>query len=248
MASYWVEIFVDWMSLPSLGLLAVIFLYKKYHREFPLFFAYIIAVDVIGVVRLFASRVGGRVYYNTYYISDIAIAAFAFMATYELFIKRLFPAFYKINFFRYLFPISAILITLLGASTALYRGELPVLLAGVRVYEFLRAATVLFFTVLMVFMGRHWTKQEFGIAFGFGLDVSASFATLALMSRNAHPGVFIRSIPVFAYDIACVVWLYCFWSAPAAKDASPPSLPTDALHEAKKWETSLKDYIASGKR
>lgn len=247
MAAYWVEI-IAWMSLPSLGLLAAIFLYKKYHREFPLFFTYIIAVVVIGIARLLASRVGGRVYYNVYYISDVAYAAFAFMAVYELFIKRLFPAFYKTGFFRYLFPTAAILITLLGAATALHRGDRSVVLTGVRVYEFLRTATILFFAALMVFMGRRWTKQEFGIAFGFGLDVSAAFTAIALMSRNPHAGEFVRTIPVFAYDIACIIWIYCFWTAPAVKDGPPPSLPIDALHDAKNWETSLKDFIASGKR
>ena len=146
MAAYWVELFVDWMSLPSLGLLAGIFLYKKYHREFPLFFTYIAATEIIGIVRLLASRIGGRLFYNNvYYISDIAYAAFAFLATYELFIKRLFPAFYKISFFRYLFPITAILITLLGASVALYKGESSVLETAVRIYECLLAGTILFF-------------------------------------------------------------------------------------------------------
>lgn len=247
MAAYWVDI-IAWMSLPSLALLAGILIYKKFHREFPLFFTYIVATDLIGVGRFFASRAGRSFYYYTYYISDIAIAALAFMATYELFIKRLFPAFYKTSFFRYLFPTAAILITLLGASTALHQGDGRLLLAGIRVYECLRAGTILFFTALMVFLGRHWTKQEFGIAFGFGLDVSATFATFILLSRDPNAGIFIRAIAVLAYDIACIVWIYCFWTAPAVKDGPPPSLPADALPEAKKWETGLKDFIASGKR
>jgi hypothetical protein len=161
----------------------------------------------------------------------------------------LFPAFYKISFFRYLFPITAILITLLGASVALYRGERTVLETGVRIYECLLAGTILFFAALMVFMGRHWTKQEFGIAFGFGLDVSSTFASLAVISSHFHQGAFTSRIYVFAYDLACIVWIYCFWSSPAVKkDGPPPSLSADALHEARKWETGLKDFIAPGKR
>ena len=248
-AHNWVEIFIDWMALPSLALLAGILFYRKYHREFPFFLAYVLTTDAVGIARLLASRVGGKVYYYVYWYSDIALALFAFLATYELFIKRLFPAFYKTGFFRYLFPAAAILITLFGASTALYGGKLAVLVVAVQVYEFLRAAVLLFFAALMVFMGRRWSRQEFGIASGFGLDVSAAFAALAILSRNPIGTEISKRIPVFAYDIACIIWLYCFWPAPAQTGTpSAPELSTEALHKAKKWEESLKDYISPGKR
>ena len=232
-------------ALPLLALLAGIILYRKHQREFPLFLVYVIATITIGFARLLAFRYTGQIYYYVYWISDIGIAVFAFLATYELFIKRLFPAFYKVNFFRYLFPIVAVALTLLGASTALYSGRLAVLLITVRIYEFLRATVLVFFLVLMIFMGRRWTKQEFGIAFGFGLDVSAAFAILAIIAKSGDQSGRFYRIPTFAYDIACLVWLYCFWPAP--KTSSLPQLPPDALNEAKKWEGSLKDFIAPGK-
>ena len=241
----WVDI-IDWMALPLLALLAGVLLYRKYHREFPYFFSYVVATNVIGIARLLASRVGGKVYYFVYWNSDIVVAAFAFLATYELFVKRLFPDFYKISFFRFLFPAVTVLITLLGASTALYGGNLKLLVVTGRVYESLRAAMLFFFVALMIFMGRRWSKQEFGIAFGFGLDVSAIFAFLAMLSRNASASEVAKRMPVLAYDLACIVWLYCFWSAPKA--TSPRALSPEALHEAKKWEASLKDFIASDKR
>src|SRR6476619_4223631 len=94
----WILSFVDWMALPLLALLAGVLLYRKYHREFPLFFVYVVATDVIGVARLLASEGTKRLYYNVYWISDIGLAVFAFLATYELFLKRLFPAFYSVRF------------------------------------------------------------------------------------------------------------------------------------------------------
>jgi hypothetical protein len=242
----WIKWLGDWMALPLLALLAGIILYRKYQREFPLFLAYVIATITIGFARLLASQSTVKIYYYVYWISDIVVAVFAFLATYELFIKRLFPAFYKVNFFRYLFPIVAAALTLLGASTALYSGRLAVLLTTVRIYEFLRATVLVFFVVLMIFMGRRWTRQEFGIAFGFGLDVSAAFALLAIVARSGDQRGMVNRIPTFAYDIACLVWLYCFWPAP--KTSLPPELPPDALNEAKKWEGSLKDFITPGKR
>jgi hypothetical protein len=45
------------------------------------------------------------------------------------------------------------------------------------------------------------------------------------------------------------VWLYSFWTAPNAQaTVSSPDLSLDALHEAKKWEGSLKDFMSQGKR
>jgi hypothetical protein len=248
-AHNWVEILIDWMALPSLALLAGILLYRKCQREFPFFFSYIVVTDAIGIARLLASQIGGKVYYYVYWGSDIAVAVFAFLATYELFIKRLFPSFYKTGFYRYLFPAATVLITLVAASTAFYGGKLAILVVGVRVYEFLRAAILLFFLALMVFMGRRWSKQEFGIAFGFGLDVSAAFAALAMLSSNPRGNEFVNRIAVFAYDIACIIWLYCFWTAPKAQPVVPAAhLSAEALQEAKKWEDSLKDFMSHGKR
>ncbi len=245
----WVEIVIDWMALPSLALLAGILLYRKCQREFPFFLAYVAVTDAIGITRLLASQIGGKVYYYVYWGSDIAVAVFAFLATYELFIKRLFPSFYKTSFYRYLFPAVTVSITLVAASTALYGGKLTILVVGVRVYEFLRAAILLFFLALMVFMGRRWSKQEFGIALGFGLDVSATFAALAMLSNHPRGNEFVNRIAVFAYDIACIIWIYCFWTAPKTQRAVPSaSLSAGALHEAKKWEDSLKDFMSQGKR
>src|SRR5580698_4659864 len=108
----WIKWLVDWMALPLLALLAGVISYRKHQREFPLFLAYVIATITIGFARLLTFRSTVEIYYYVYWISDIGIAVFAFLATYELFIKRLFPAFYKVNFFRYLFPIVAVALTL----------------------------------------------------------------------------------------------------------------------------------------
>ena len=58
-------------------------------------------------------------YYRVYWISDTALAAFAFLATYELFFKRLFPGFYKTRFYRLLFQAGAIIVTIMVALSAL---------------------------------------------------------------------------------------------------------------------------------
>ena len=245
----WTNILIDWLALPSLALLACILLYRKLHREFPLFFSYVVVTEMVGIARYAASSASSTVYSYVYWISNLFVVLFAFLASYELFVGRLFPRFYKVRFFRVLFPLAAILVNVLVVIAALYGNHKRMLLLSSRTGEFLRAAVVFFFVALMTLMGRKWEKKEFGIAFGFGLDASISLASVALWTQATKRGPIVSRIPVIAYDIACIVWLYCFWTAPKVQSTVPSApISAEALHEAKKWEDSLKDFMSQGKR
>jgi hypothetical protein len=244
----WLQFTIDWIGLPALAFLAGLLLYRRWFREFPFFFWYIVGAEFVGVARLLSARVLPGMYYRVYWISDTALAAFAFLATYELFFKRLFPGFYKTRLYRLLFP-AAMVVTILVTFTALIGGHSSVLTLTSRVYEFLRAAILLFFVGLMLVMGRQWARQEFGIAFGFALDVSMSLVLLGVWSRSANRSPLLDRLAVIAYDLACLIWIYCFWAAPKAQIATAsPALSGEALQEARKWENSLKDFMSHGKR
>ena len=93
---------------------------------------------------------------------------------------------------------------------AIYGNHKRLLLLSARIEEFLRAAVVFFFVALMTFMGRKWEMKEFGIAVGFGLDVAISLASVAFWSQASKRSSLVSRIPVIAYDIACIIWIYCF--------------------------------------
>jgi hypothetical protein len=245
----WTWDLLGWVALPVVAVLLVVFLVRRWVSEYPLFFAYLIATEVVGIVRLawFAAPI--RTYYFVYWISDIIYTCFALVATYELFVKRLFPGFYKVRLYRYIFLLAALLTTLSATALALISGHLKVLQSTIYVYSFIRAAILVFFVVLMLIMGRHWKKQEFGIAFGFGLDVSTSLASLGIWSHTPSATVLISRVSEVAYDIACVIWLYCFWTVPKAQPMVPSAaLSADALQDARKWEETLKDFMSQSKR
>jgi len=245
----WLSFLVNWLGLPALALLAFVLIYRRWHRVFPLFTLYVIAAELLGIIRLASLSASSRLYAKIYWISDAVSAALALLATYELFFKRLFPSYHQIRFYRMLFPAVAILITVGAVVDALLGGHFSILAKTIHVYIFVRAAGLFFFVALMLIMGRRWNKQEFGIAFGFALDVSASLILLGTWSHNSSRSAIIAGWSVFAYDIACIVWLYCFWTAPKSQAVLPSQpLSPDALHEAKKWEESLKDFMSQGKR
>jgi hypothetical protein len=248
MAAHWFQVLIDWVGLPSLALLAGVLIYRRWYRQFPFFTLYVIGAELVGVARLFFLRSSLWMYSRFYWISDAALAALAFLAAYELFFKRLFPGFYKTRFYRVLFPTAAILIIVAVSCTALIGGHFSALAMTTRVFVFLRLAILAFFVVLMQIMGRQWSRQEFGIAFGFALDASTSSIFLGLLIHGASRNAILKRIAVFAYDIACILWLYCFWPAPTQTGTpSAPELSTEVLDEAKKWEGSLKDFMSQGK-
>jgi hypothetical protein len=128
---------------------------------------------------------------------------------------------------------------------SLIGGHVSALALTTRIFVFLQAAILVFFVALMIMMGRQWSKQEFAIAFGFGLDVSTSSILLGILSHTASRNELLNRIAVVAYDLACLIWLYCFWAAP--KTQASPALSPEALQEARKWEDSLKDFMSQGK-
>jgi hypothetical protein len=245
----WANILIDWFAVPSLVLLACILMYRKSYREFPLFFCYVVVTELVGITRYVTSKGSPSVYSYVYWISNLVVVLFAFLASYELFVKRLFPRFYKIRVFRILFTLAAILVNVLVVIEAVYGNHKRWLLLSTRVGEFLRAAVIFFFVALMTIMGRKWEMKEFGIAFGFGLDVAMSLASVTFWTQASKRNPLVGRIPVIAYDIACIIWICCFWSAPKVQAATPsPALSTEALEEARKWEDSLKDFMSQGKR
>ncbi len=242
------QFFVDWMGLPALLLLSLLLVYRKWHKTFPFFFVYVLGAESIGLIRLAFRHAPVNLYFNVYWISDIVLAVFAFLAVYELFFKRLFPGFYRTRIYRYLFPAAASLIASVVGTVALLGGHLSILPATSRIYEFLRAAVLFFFVLLMLVMGRRWDRQEFGVAFGFGLDVSTSLALIGIWAHTANRNALLNRLAVIAYDIACIVWLYCFWPSQKPQRLAAFEPGEDALHDAKRWEETLKNFLTSGKQ
>src|ERR1043166_6183120 len=87
----WLYFFVNWFGLPALALLAILLVYRRWHRVFPLFLVYVVGTELIGIARLVSLR--AQLYARIYWISDAIFASLALLATYELFVKRLFRSY-----------------------------------------------------------------------------------------------------------------------------------------------------------
>jgi hypothetical protein len=234
-----------WLPIAILILLSAILLRRRIYRELPFFFVYIVSAWTIGILRYAAFRLGPRPYFYTYWISELAAAVTVSLALYEVFLRRLFMRFYKVRFYRNLFPTIAVIILLLTIITALQAPDRrAAFLMASRGFDFVRTSVLVFFVALMAIMGREWHRYDFGIALGFGLQAAVALVNAAVRTQIHYKPTVLGTIEVVAYDVACLIWLITFWKAQKSTiPAADNTLTPEALQEAKKWEDAVKDLL-----
>lgn len=242
----WLWETLNWLSLPVIALVAGILLWRKLHREYPLFFWYLIFTNLATGIRFAVQFKMPGIYSYTYWVSDLVIGILTFLATYELFIRRLFPQFHKIRFYRYLFPSAASGIITLGWLMALAsKNKGGAFLVADRVLCSVLVGMLVFFVSLMLFMGRRWTKFDFAISFGFGLNTATFLIATAVFMRTHS--VAADQLSLIAFDVSCFVWLYCVATGTPIRATQTPTLDPETIYQARTWESMLKEWLSTGK-
>ncbi len=253
----WLRLFVSWCSLPILVVLSVILGRRRHYQELPIFFCYLVVTSISTFVRLvvfIASRPSEAhpfVYAYTYWISSLIGSVLGLLVVYEIFVRRLFVAFYKIRFYRYLFPSIALAVILVTTLTAFLSPDQPWKLIGAtdRILVLIRVISLGFFTFLMIVMGRQWQRYELATAFGFAIIAAPSLFTSIMWVKNDNKDSLVSYLPTIAWDIACVIWLVAFGKSPKPQQREPlEPINPEALEEAKKWEGALKNWLATPKK
>jgi glycerol uptake facilitator-like aquaporin len=238
-----------WFPVVTFGLLSAQFLRRRIYSELPFFFLYAWTSFFFGISRYIAFKTSTTSFFYVYWISELAGAVIFALAMYEVFLRRLFPRFYKLKFYRRLFPATALLILLgtIGAVLQSHDRSAAFQVAS-RVFDFARTACLVFFMLLMSFMGRQWTRYDFGITLGFGVQAAAALANAAVRARLGHRSPAFDTIETVAFEFACIIWLATFIKAPKP-DRIAPAVPLDPqlVHDARKWESVLKHWITPGK-
>ena|SRR5947209_4692029 len=245
---------VNWLSLPVLGVLICVLLLRKVPRTYPAFFAYIVAEFLCNAILFAVYYSGSRtdftsVYRTTYWATSTVVTVLATLVTYELFLKRIFPAFQRIRFYRYLFSMAALIIIVLAGLETTGNINLKLLFKLLDGIEVARAATIFFFIALMLFMGRRWQKHEFGIALGMAIDACTFLAGFIIPMFPQGWRLLMHKLPTLGFDTACIVWLIYF-ALPEKQATVPPAPPvvSELVQDAHDAEENLKDWLASRKQ
>ena len=245
----WLWGIVDWASLPMVAVAAGILVWRKLHPKFPIFFAYLVATATAGVVNLAAHWRGPRAYFYAYWTSSIVVGVFNVLVVYEVFGLRLFPRFYRVDFYRGVFTAVSVVILLGGWLTALESAnKYQALIVRARVFDFIVVAMLGFFVFLMLVMGRTWARHDFAIVSGLVVSNAGSLMASAMWVRTHYKFTPVQHLVPITFDIACLIWLYSFWSKQRVSVPPSSSLQPEMLQEARRWESALKDWLMLKKR
>ena len=242
--------FSFWASVFALIALSGLCLWRRAYKTLPVFFFFTVSAWLFGVLRYYAFRVGGSFYFYLYWISELAGAAIVSLALYEVFLRRLFPRFYKVRFYRALFPLAAGAVLLLTIAAVLQSSDRNAAFqTASRAYDFMRTACLVFFMLLVSLMGRNWTRYDLGVTLGFGIQAVVALVNAAVRARFGQRSPMLDSLESIAFEIACVIWLITFLKPEKTSQLQPSGPPDPAvLQQARKWETALKDWLTPGKQ
>jgi hypothetical protein len=233
---------VLWLSHPALELLlAAVMIWRKLHRTFPIFFAYII-FQLASFAILFPIQRSGNydLYFYSFWFGAVISLAIGFKVIHEIFLDVFRPYHTLRDLGTVLFKWATLVMffVALVVAAASPAGQSPIVQAVVTVQRCVRViqcGLILFLLVFSKYLGVSWRQQSFGIALGFGGFASVELAANALNSGGQINNATVGFLDTPAYCCAILVWLgYALFKASSREAATN-------LLMSQRWEQSLGD-------
>src|SRR5580692_8463827 len=204
-----------WIAHPVLELsLAGVMYWRRLHRTFPVFFAYIV-FQVLNFLVLFPIYRfdSGMPYYYAYWISAAISLAIGFKVIHEIFLDLLRPYPNLKDLGTLLFKWAALVMLLVAmvVAVASQQGDDEPLVQAViimqRSVRFIQCGLILFLLFFSRHMGISRRQLSFGIALGFGSFACVELVGMALLSGRLihHPTVNMITTP--AYTLVILIWI-----------------------------------------
>jgi len=238
---------ITWTPILSLAALATILLRRRLARNMPIFFAFVVIAWARDVACYVSERISSHAYFRMYWISHIFSAIFIFLASYELSLLRLFPRFYKVAFYRSLFAIATVVTIAVVFSAMAEDVHLAMAPRIINIFDLLHVAGLFFFVGLMSIMGRSWSRHEFVLAFGLGVQGATFVVFFATYLRSGPVEGIIRNLPPISDAVSSVVWLVAFLTGKKADEFSTEPVDPNVLQDARQWESTLRQTFLNKK-
>jgi hypothetical protein len=236
MAEVLVQIF--WIG-SGLGLLflAGLMLRKKLHREFPVFFALVVAEGLDGWLAMALKAISPRAQYIEYWTMSAVTSVLGFLVLREVFLHIFRPYEALRNFGKMLFRWSAAVLFLIAAvmtlsSAASSNNPLALFTFTLdRSVRLMQCGLVLFLYLFAKQLGLTERHRVFGMSIGFGIAASVHlmFDTLVALSpaANLNHLISILNVPYeLAWVATVVIWtVYMYRPEPERRRATVLELP-----------------------
>lgn len=236
------EVLALWCAQPILqSVLAVILWRRKLHKQFPVFFAFLLT-QVINFVIIFPLWRAGNysVYFWPFWLGEAVNAFLGFKVIHEIFLD-VFRPYHTLKdlgtlLFRWAGVVMLLVSVVVAFSNSLDRTPLIHAITTLhRSVRIVQVGLILFLLLFSRFLGVSRKQLSFGISLGFGL-----FAGVELMAYALNSGGFVTEgalslINLISYAFAIVVWFGYAVSRKAVRVAATNRLQTE------RWEQGLTD-------
>src|SRR2546430_14625684 len=229
-----------WIAHPLLQLsVAAVMFYRKLHKIFPVFFAYIVSQILIFAVLFPMLQLGYPHYYVCMYWTCTAISlAVGFKRIHEIFLD-IFRPYHTLKDLRsVLFKWAALVMLLvacvvMAASPSAADPVAQAVLTVQRCVRVIQCGLILFLLLFARYLGVSWKQNSFGIALGFGVFAGVELSAVALGLNDHLAQSTLNLVNTAAYESAIVGWFIY-----SCKKSST-SVTTVTLLTPQRWDRSL---------
>jgi len=229
------------MCYPALELLlGAAMLWRKLHRKFPVFFAYVVFQLVNFAVTFPAHQYGSyNFYFYSYWVGATISMAIGFKVIHEIFLDVFRPYHTLKDLGTVLFKWASLVMIFVALVVAVASppGQSPIVLAVMtmqRCVRVIQCGLILFLLVFSRYLAVSWKQHSFGIACGFGLFAAAELAGSALYAGGAISDQTLAVLVTVSYGCAILVWV--------GYAVTPgPSRQSGGALVSQRWEQSLTD-------
>ncbi len=232
-----------WTAHPVLQLaVAGLMFWRKLHRVFPVFFAYILSQIVTFAIVYPAYNWGSYPqFFYSYWICAALSLALGFKVIHEIFLDVFRPYHTLKDLGSVLFRWAALVMLLVAAVVAAsspVSAEGPIVQSVMTVERCVRVIQVgliMFLLVFSKYLGVSWRQHSFGISLGFGLFGAAELLVIALQGSSHLSELATGLINMAAYNCCVVIWITYVALKKQVREAAV-NLPMSH-----RWEQSLGD-------
>ena len=235
--------YVLWLAHPLLlsGVCSLM-LWRKQHRKFKIFFAYILT-QIASFALIFTAW-----WYHNYSASfylhwtcEGISVVFGFGVIHEVFVD-VFRSFHTLrDLGTVLFKWAGLVMLLVAGVVSVSTNStdmapwMQAIITTQRCVRIVQVGMVLFLLFFAHYMGVSRRQHSFGIALGFGWFAMVELALVASWVGNHLANPWMSMVNMAAYNLSLIVWAsYC-----AVK--SPEREATQTLLQSQRWEASLSD-------
>lgn len=231
-----------WCAQPILqSVVAVILWRRKLHKQFPMFFLFLL-VQVANFAVIFPLWLTGnyKLYFGPFWLGEAVNAVLGFKVIHEIFVDVFRPYHTLKDLGTLLFKWAGVVMLLVSVVVAFSNSfdqsplvhALTTLSRSVRIVQI---GLILFLLLFSRFLGVSRKQVSFGISLGFGLFAGVELLLYALNSGGFVKQGVLNPINMLTYIVAILVWISYSLSRQAVRVAAVNRLQTE------RWEQGLAD-------